>query len=378
VTRYTFTHDSLYYPEAVGGISNSDGYSTEAGAGVAEFAHFVGVHNPDFDNICQGAHAATHSAGVSYKGVRTVGGNRYGYYNVACASNTTGTVTFPTNENNLYIISSISRNSCTSLGEGWTYSRTDSKCHATGVPANQWTGDGRPTAVPTGSGDWAWSTWDSDNVGWDAAGNPIRLNGTSPDSLPMQTTYTGLADGGVKIEVAQEFVDTGTTYTSLDTVTLDKYGSITNYTTNYYAAPIQNVVNNSYVSNDYAGSNQAYGEGYDTGLNQGTSGAAAEVEFPEFCSWASTVCDWYNWAVEAPIEPENPDVPVETTEDLVVDWDSSLGAGSCPTAESMGYGGETWSYSFEPACDAADIFRPILIALCSIGAAFIIVGARAT
>lgn len=108
----------------------------------------------------------------------------------------------------------------------------------------------------------------------------------------------------------------------------------------------------------------------------------AGSDWPGFCDWATVVCDWIEWTMEEPDyenEPfESDSIPVEEVDlsDFKQDYNSGLGSGSCPAPVSFGYGGHSFSYSFEPGCVAASYIKPILIAAAGIIAALIIGGAR--
>lgn len=74
-------------------------------------------------------------------------------------------------------------------------------------------------------------------------------------------------------------------------------------------------------------------------------------------------------------QPANDGTPFVDTE--MVEWSSGLGVGDCPTAVSFAYAGQSMTYDWSNACMAAtNYFKPLLIALSLITAAFIITGAR--
>lgn len=109
----------------------------------------------------------------------------------------------------------------------------------------------------------------------------------------------------------------------------------------------------------------------------GTSEEAPETDIPDFCTWAETMCDLADWFMETPEEPEPPEVPYQNVP-LPSSWDSGLGASSCPPATTVAiWGGTTIEIPWQPACDGADILRPILLAMAYFIAAGILIGRKA-
>lgn len=101
---------------------------------------------------------------------------------------------------------------------------------------------------------------------------------------------------------------------------------------------------------------------------------SGDDKFPGFCEWAKPLCDWMNWTREAP-DPEDPqELPSEEID--IVQWDSGLGSGSCPSPEIVSVFGQPLSLSFEPMCSFVSMLRPLLLALTGLGATFIILGIR--
>jgi hypothetical protein len=142
-------------------------------------------------------------------------------------------------------------------------------------------------------------------------------------------------------------------------------------TNNWYQ---ENYVDSSSVSNTTTNTTTVINQdGTET-----TTGTAAE-EWPAFCSWAGIVCDFINWFQEDTGEPEIPALPVETIEadSQVVDWDSGLGAGSCPAATVTPFMGQNVTLDWQDECDAvSNIFKPILLFLVIISAGYIVSGVR--
>jgi hypothetical protein len=105
-----------------------------------------------------------------------------------------------------------------------------------------------------------------------------------------------------------------------------------------------------------------------------------QTQWPGFCDWATTVCEFIDW-VKAPDDaPERPEVPWDETPPEPVQWSSGLGGGECPaphqvTVSIMGYSASP-SFEYTPLCTAATYLRPVLIAVATIVAAFIVAGLR--
>ncbi len=101
-------------------------------------------------------------------------------------------------------------------------------------------------------------------------------------------------------------------------------------------------------------------------------------QWPGFCEWAPVVCDWIDWTQEMPEDMQPEDFPVETltVDDLRKDYNSGLGSGSCPSPVTTQFMGSQIVLSYETACyGARTYFKPILLMIAGIIAAFIIVGA---
>lgn len=102
--------------------------------------------------------------------------------------------------------------------------------------------------------------------------------------------------------------------------------------------------------------------------------------WPSFCSWAGVVCDFIDW-FKKPGETDV-DLPEREIEVNSSGWTSGVGDGSCPAAQefSVSIAGTTGraAFEFQPLCDFATTMRPILIAVCSLIAVFIISGLRSS
>lgn len=94
-----------------------------------------------------------------------------------------------------------------------------------------------------------------------------------------------------------------------------------------------------------------------------------------FCDWAPKLCALADFFMETSESPQNPSLPVK--EISPVKWESGLPSGSCPTLPAVVFQGQSMTYDLSNACWAASsVFKPILISLSLIGAAFILAGVR--
>lgn len=108
----------------------------------------------------------------------------------------------------------------------------------------------------------------------------------------------------------------------------------------------------------------------------------SQTDWPDFCNWATTVCEFMEWARAEDTPSDNPEVPWEEEPPTQSDWSSGLGGGTCPAPFqiSVSLGGQvaTPEFSYQPICDFATTMRPVVIALATILAAMIISGLRST
>lgn len=114
------------------------------------------------------------------------------------------------------------------------------------------------------------------------------------------------------------------------------------------------------------------------------------LEFPAFCGWAPTVCEFAQTAIQsiADAKAEYADKPKENTdteleipdpEEQTLDSDISFG-GSCPApltsqVNFMGIN-ETIEFSFENVCEIAEFIKPVVISVSAFSAALIVAGIR--
>lgn len=114
------------------------------------------------------------------------------------------------------------------------------------------------------------------------------------------------------------------------------------------------------------------------------------LEFPAFCGWAPTVCEFAQTAIQsiADAKAEYADKPEENTDteldipdlsDESIDTDISFG-GSCPSPLSTPYSfagvSGSMEFSFQPLCDIASFIKPVVISVSAFAAALIVAGIR--
>lgn len=108
----------------------------------------------------------------------------------------------------------------------------------------------------------------------------------------------------------------------------------------------------------------------------------SQTDWPGFCDWATTVCEFIDWVKAEDTQTEPPEVPFEEQTMPDVEWSSGLGAGSCPspyqtTVALAGYS-QTIEFSVEPICDLGVTVKPLLVALALLLVPMIIGGFRSS
>lgn len=101
-------------------------------------------------------------------------------------------------------------------------------------------------------------------------------------------------------------------------------------------------------------------------------------DWPDFCAWATIVCELVEYIRADPDIPEPEELPFEEINlaDVQQDFNSGLGSGSCPAPHTVTIQGKPFVYTFETACYAAEtFFKPVLLTLAAFTAGFIIIGA---
>jgi hypothetical protein len=94
-----------------------------------------------------------------------------------------------------------------------------------------------------------------------------------------------------------------------------------------------------------------------------------------FCEWAPEICKFIDFVMGPSKEPAIPGLPVEKVSP--VKWASGLPTGVCPSIPPISFQGQSIAYDLTNACWAASsVFKPILIAMSLITAAFILAGVK--
>lgn len=99
------------------------------------------------------------------------------------------------------------------------------------------------------------------------------------------------------------------------------------------------------------------------------------LTFPNFCTWAASVCGAIDWFKEEAPDPQ--DVPMPEKAIASETWDSGLGAGSCPVPAQVTISGRAQVMTYQPLCDLATGVKPFLLIVAALGAALILAGAAA-
>ena len=101
---------------------------------------------------------------------------------------------------------------------------------------------------------------------------------------------------------------------------------------------------------------------------------------PEFCSWATPVCDFFKWLKQNDELPDNesPEIVEHITPDLkedAISWGSACPADVSIPISMQGVS-STLVFSWSPWCQLLSIIKPAIVASAYIGAAFIVLGLR--
>lgn len=104
------------------------------------------------------------------------------------------------------------------------------------------------------------------------------------------------------------------------------------------------------------------------------------TDWPGFCSWATVVCDFIDWARSDDEQYEKPEVPWDDAPVEQKQWSSGIGGGSCPSPEtlSVSVGGYSANLEFEytPICTFGGMMKPLVVATAMVLAVFIVGGWR--
>lgn len=120
---------------------------------------------------------------------------------------------------------------------------------------------------------------------------------------------------------------------------------------------------------------------WDSGWQEGDAegeGGAEPMEFPEFCAWASIVCELADWVMDdPPIGDQPPDDELPLIEpELTASWSSGLGGGSCPAPVEVEVMGADVVFPLQPMCDMASFIRPLVLAFTALLCVYIVAGVR--
>lgn len=113
-----------------------------------------------------------------------------------------------------------------------------------------------------------------------------------------------------------------------------------------------------------------------------TGGQSISFEFPVFCEWAFTVCNWYDdwqttdkWLKEEPQDKDGEEA--EVNDDASAGKVTLTGSEVCPQ-DSVQFTvmGQTYTIElpYQPVCDALTFFKPAVLAVGAITSAFIVAG----
>lgn len=114
----------------------------------------------------------------------------------------------------------------------------------------------------------------------------------------------------------------------------------------------------------------------------GEDGTPSQTDWPGFCDWATTVCDFIDWVKAEDTQTEPPEVPFEELPMEPQEWSSGLGGGSCPapysTSVSLAGYSANIEFSVEPICELGITMHDLIIAMALILSPMIIGGFRSS
>ena len=108
-------------------------------------------------------------------------------------------------------------------------------------------------------------------------------------------------------------------------------------------------------------------------VTEPSGGGGGVAQFPEFCDWATVVCDFIDWFQE-PFDAPEVDWPLIEDQDYEEEFTFTLAA-SCPdpyTIELSLF--PPVQFNWQPFCDLAGFIKPLVLASAAIFAAFISLG----
>lgn len=109
-------------------------------------------------------------------------------------------------------------------------------------------------------------------------------------------------------------------------------------------------------------------------------GDASPKSLPEYCEWATVMCDLADWIKKDPGDLDTPEVPRSEADIHLVEWSSGLGGGSCPepVTRTVTLGGHSQEveFSYQPLCDFAIFLNPVMVSLGLLIGMYIVAGVR--
>jgi hypothetical protein len=104
------------------------------------------------------------------------------------------------------------------------------------------------------------------------------------------------------------------------------------------------------------------------------------VEFPDFCGWATAICDAIDWFKESDEKPVDADWKLQdnitTLNPEAVNYSSGFGTGSCPAPRSFSVLSTSLTYSYQPICDLAEVARIFVLLFAYLSSVYIVMGVR--
>lgn len=221
-------------------------------------------------------------------------------------------------------------------------------------------------------------------------GEFTRLAGELP-SMPAEQVAEGTGDAMRRHGVAPGFHDTpmtgpssvsgpDTTSTTTDPVTGDTTITTTSTTTNisYDSESIttsDTTITTTYQNGQETSTTETTETPGELPVESGGGGGGGGGVWPEFCTWASVVCDWLNWTQEEP--PPEQDLPAVIDDDFYQEKTISFGSKSCPPDHVINlapFMPTPVAVSFQPLCDFAGLIYYMVMAASYIIAAYITIG----
>jgi hypothetical protein len=107
---------------------------------------------------------------------------------------------------------------------------------------------------------------------------------------------------------------------------------------------------------------------------------STSLAFPNFCSWASYVCEAIDWAKSTGDKPSKADYKFTdsiTTVDINEQhYTSGIGGGTCPSPKTFSVLGTSLSYTYQPICELAVIARIFVLLAAYISSVYIVMGVK--